>query len=98
MMADAPVVHIGENSPEEVGFGLVTMGFGRLISIEDWRGDPSDIVYVVAEPDPAKAIDVLKAAGLGHDAEFEDLGRVTEALLNEMALQPGQFARAETQA
>jgi hypothetical protein len=70
------------------------MGFGRLICVENRRGDPSAVVYVVAEPDPAKAIDIIKAAGLGHDAEFEDLGQVTEALLKALALQPGQFARA----
>ncbi len=37
-------------------------------------------------------MDIIKAAGLG-DGEFEDLGRVSEALLNALALHPGQFTR-----
>jgi hypothetical protein len=62
---------------------------GRLIRVKNRRGDADAVVYVVAEPDPAKAMDIIKAAGLGDD--LEDLGRVSEAVLNALALQPGQF-------
>jgi hypothetical protein len=63
---------------------------GRLIRVKNRRGDADAVVYVVAEPDPAKAMDIIKAAGLGDD-DLEDLGRVSEAVLNALALQPGQF-------
>ncbi len=70
------------------------MGFGRLIRVKSWRSNPADaVVYVVAESDPAKAMDILKAAGLSHEADLEDVGRVTAPLLNALALKPGQFAR-----
>ena len=65
-----------------------------MIRFKSWRVDPTDsVVYVVAESDPAKALDILKAAGLAHEADLEDAGRVSEALLNALALKPGQFAR-----
>jgi hypothetical protein len=57
-----------------------------------FRSDEA-VIYVVAEPDAAEAIKVLKAAGLGHEADLEDVGRVTENLLNALALKPGEFAR-----
>jgi hypothetical protein len=71
------------------------MGFGRLVRVKSWRVDPvNTVVYVVAEPDPDKAMDILKAAGMGHEAELEDVGRVAEPLLKALSLQPGQFSRA----
>jgi hypothetical protein len=70
------------------------MGFGRLIRVKSWRVHPADaVIYIVAESDPAKALDILKTAGLGHEADLEDAGRVSESLLNALALKPGQFAR-----
>jgi hypothetical protein len=37
-------------------------------------------------------MDIIKAAGLGDD-DLEDLGRISEAVLDALALQPGQFMR-----
>jgi hypothetical protein len=68
------------------------MRFGRMIRVKDRRGDPEARVYVVAEPDASKAIDIIKGAGLGRD-DIEDLGRVTDTLLKTLGLQPGQFVR-----
>ncbi len=70
------------------------MEFGRLIRVKSWRGDPQSVIYVVAEADAAKAIDIIKTAGIGAGGDFEDLGRVTDSLLTALALQPGQFTRA----
>jgi hypothetical protein len=69
------------------------MLYGRMIRVKNRRGDPNAVVYVVAESDLAKAVDILKAAGVGIGDDFEDLGRVTEALLGTLALQEGQFVR-----
>jgi hypothetical protein len=69
------------------------MGFGRLIRVRAHRRDPQATIYVVAEPDVEKAIDILKAALPRTDADFEDVGRVTDQLLKALSLQPGMFAR-----
>jgi hypothetical protein len=37
------------------------MGFGGIIRVGSWRGDPEAAIYVVAEPDPTKAIDIIAA-------------------------------------
>jgi hypothetical protein len=38
-------------------------------------------------------MEILTTAGLASGAAFEDLGRVSEALLKVLALGPGQFRR-----
>jgi hypothetical protein len=70
------------------------MMFGRLIRVRAHRHDPEATIYVVAEAEVEKAIDILKIALARPDDEYEDLGRVTDTLLNALSLQPGQFARA----
>jgi hypothetical protein len=67
--------------------------FGRLIRVRSHRRDPQATIYVVAEPELDKAIDILKVALVRPHDEYEDLGRVTDTLLNALFLQPGQFAR-----
>jgi hypothetical protein len=69
------------------------MLYGRMIRVKNRRGDPNAAVYVVAEPDLVKAVEILKAAGVDIGDDYEDLGRVTEALLGTLALQQGQFVR-----
>lgn len=69
------------------------MGFGRLIRVRAHRRDPQATIYVVAEPDVEKAIDILKTALPRSHADFEDVGRVTDQLLKALSLQPGMFAR-----
>jgi hypothetical protein len=72
---------------------VLAVSLGRLIRVKNFRGDPDTVVYVVAEPDPIRAVEILKAAGLSSDADFEDLGRVSDALLEVLELKPGQFRR-----
>jgi hypothetical protein len=50
-------------------------------------------LYVVAEPEAERAIDILKVALARSYHDYEDLGRVTGALLNALSLQPGTFTR-----
>jgi hypothetical protein len=69
------------------------MLFGRLIRVRAHRRDPEATIYVVAEVDVDKAIDILKTALARPHDEYEDLGRVSDTLLNALGLQPGQFAR-----
>ena len=69
------------------------MGFGRLIRVRAHRRDPDAMIYVVAEAVSEKAIDILKVALDRASDEYEDLGGVSDSLLNSLALQPGQFAR-----
>jgi hypothetical protein len=69
------------------------MGFGRLIRVGNRRGGAKTTVYVVAEAEPGKAIDILKLGVSGPFDEYEDLGRVSEKLLVALDLQPGQFSR-----
>jgi hypothetical protein len=66
---------------------------GRLVRVRAHRADPESTIYVVAEPEAEKAIDILKIAlALSHH-DYEDLGRVSDTLLNALSLQPGTFAR-----
>jgi hypothetical protein len=67
--------------------------FGRLIRVRAHRRDPEARVYVVAEPEVEKAIGILKAALARPFDDYEDLGRVTDSLLNALSLQPGTFTR-----
>jgi hypothetical protein len=66
--------------------------FGRLIRIGN-RREGQDAIYVVAEADPTKAVDIIRRNIAGPNVELEDLGRVSDKLLVALALQPGQFTR-----
>jgi hypothetical protein len=70
------------------------MAYGRLIRVKTRRGDPNATVYVVAETDASKAMDVIRVAGIGQGDDFEDLGRVSDYLIKALAVQPGTFIRA----
>ena len=70
------------------------MGYGRLIKVRTYRADPEATIYVVAEPELEKAINILKTALARPDDDYEDLGRVSESLVTALSLQPGMFIRA----
>jgi hypothetical protein len=57
------------------------------------RGDPASTLYIVAEPEAEKAIDILQVALARSYHDYEDLGRVTDALIKALSLQPGTFTR-----
>lgn len=69
------------------------MLFGRLIRVRTHRRDQNATIYVVAEADPKRAIDILKLALVRPADEYEDLGRVSDTLLKALSLSPGQVAR-----
>ena len=69
------------------------MGLGQLIRVQAFRGDPDATIYVVAEPKVEKAIDILRTALARPQAEYEDLGRVSDPLLDTLALKPGMFTK-----
>jgi hypothetical protein len=62
-----------------------------MIRVRSRRGDPGAVVYVVAEAEPTKAIEILRLGIVRPLDEFEDLGRVTDQLLAALNLEPGQF-------
>ena len=66
---------------------------GRLVRVRAHRSDPEVALYIVAEPEAEKAIDILKLALARSYYDYKDLGRVTDALLNAPSLQPGMFTR-----
>jgi hypothetical protein len=66
--------------------------FGRLIRVGN-RGESAQAIYVVAEADPAAALEIIRRELAGPYIELEDLGRVSEGLLKALDLQPGQFIR-----
>ena len=70
------------------------MDYGRLIRIGKYSGDPNAVAYIVAIPESAQAIELIRAK-LGESGDHvEDLGRVSDALINAMKLESGDFVRA----
>jgi hypothetical protein len=69
------------------------MLFGRLIKVSKFRGDPEATIYAVAESDPEKAIRLVRLKLPGGGLEYEDLGRVTGALLTALNLKAGEVAK-----
>ena len=69
------------------------MPTGRLIRVQNYRSDPTAIIYVVAEANGTAAIDVLKKALAHAGGEYEDLGRVNDSLIDALNLKAGQFGR-----
>ena len=70
------------------------METGRLIRVSKFRGDPQSVAYIVAMADAGSAIELIRAKVVTGDHDIEDLGRVSEALLIALKLQPGEFMRA----
>jgi hypothetical protein len=66
---------------------------GRLIRVQNYRGDPTAIIYVVVEANGTAAIDILKKTLAHISAEYEDLGRVNDSLIDTLNLKAGQFGR-----
>jgi len=67
---------------------------GRLIRVSMFAGDTASVSYIVAEPDMARAMAIIRTKVANPEYVFEDLGRVSGALLNAMEIEPGDFVRA----
>jgi hypothetical protein len=75
-------------------------GSGRLVRVGKYAGDREAVVYVVAIAAANRAIAlinraVVRPSGQGDDLRIEDLGRVSEALLEALGLSAGEFTRAD---
>ena len=71
------------------------MDYGRLIRAGRYRRDPHAVAYIVALADAAAAIDLIRNSVTGPGHEIEDIGRVSDALLQALHIRPGEFARAD---
>jgi hypothetical protein len=70
------------------------MEHGRLIRVSKFSGDSSAVSYIVAEPETARAINIIRTKIANPDDVIEDLGRVSDALLLALKLQVGDIVRA----
>lgn len=71
------------------------MAWGKLIRIKRDRGNQSAISYIVAVPDAAAAIDLIRRYCAEPDDTIEDRGRVSEELLQALKLLPNQYLRVD---
>lgn len=69
--------------------------YGRLVRVRCGENRASLAAYIVAEPDPAKAVDRIRSKVAGPADAVEDLGRVSEALLAALQVAPGDFVFAD---
>jgi hypothetical protein len=69
------------------------MHSGRFIRVSKFRGDLSPALYVVAIADPSEAIVLVRAQAAHPGHEVDDVGRVSDALLESMNLASGQYKR-----
>ena len=67
------------------------MSEGRLIRVSKFRGDPQVVGYLVALPDKAQALKIIRDRVAMPEDEIEDLGRVSENLLNGLLVSVGNI-------
>ena len=65
---------------------------GRLIRKSAYRGDLKSTAYIVAVDDAAEAVDLIKQNVAEPGDDIEDLGLVTDGLLQTLNLPAGSFA------
>ncbi|HVY59324.1 MAG TPA: hypothetical protein VHA77_15850 [Xanthobacteraceae bacterium] len=72
------------------------MNDGQVVKVISWpepNAPPREATYVVAEPDSARAVDLLRRAVIGPHQRIEVIGGASKQLLHALALAPGQFTR-----
>jgi hypothetical protein len=69
------------------------MLLGRLVRVSRFKGAPNPAMYVVAESDPDKALAIVKEQLANKEFEYEDVGQVSQQLLNALNLKPGDIAK-----
>ena len=65
---------------------------GRLIRKSAYRGNSKSTAYIVAVDEAAEAIDLIKQKVAEPGDDIEDLGLVTDGLLQTLNLPAGSFA------
>ena len=68
---------------------------GRLVRVGRYQGDREAVGYIVAMPDEDAALDLIRIKVAGPSDYVEDVGPVSEALLNALQLSLGQYIRAK---
>ncbi len=68
--------------------------YGRLVRVRCGDDRAALAAYIVAEPNAAKAVDRIRSKVAGPADAVEDLGRVSEALLQALQVAPGDFVLA----
>lgn len=73
------------------------MEHGRLVRVTTHAegGGDAQVVYVVAEPDRAKAENIIRTKAARTDDNVETIGRASQQLLKTHNLALGEFVRAE---
>ena len=67
------------------------MSEGRLIRVSKFRGDPQVVAYLVALPDKAQALKIIRDRVAMPEEEIRDRGRVSENLLMAFSLASGNI-------
>ena len=70
------------------------MDYGRLVRVSKHRGDPKAVSYIVAVAEAGRAIELIRSQAADPDDEVEDLGRVSDTLIEALRLGSGRFMRA----
>jgi hypothetical protein len=77
-------------------WGFMAVPGGRLIRVRKQKGDCSAVAYIVAIPDSTAAIGLVRQNGLAApDSLVEDVGHVSEQLINRLQLKPGEFIQTD---
>jgi hypothetical protein len=72
------------------------MAWGTLVRVVKHRADRSGIIsYIVAVPDPAEATDLIRRYCAEPGDAIQNLGRVSEELLQSLQLLPNQYVRVD---
>jgi len=66
------------------------MAAGRLIRLSKWRFETEFPVYLVAATEPHRAIGVLRAAGVMDGRTAEDIGPISQRLIQKLGLLPDE--------
>jgi hypothetical protein len=67
------------------------MPAGRIIRLSVPPGQILHPVYLVAAPELGAAVDVLKTARVVNGSTPEDIGPISERVIDRLRLRPGQF-------
>ena len=74
------------------------MMYGRLIRTKKHTNDTKGVSYIVAVAEATEAMAIIRMREAGSDYEIEDLGRVSEQLLETLAIPSGEFLRIDAMA
>lgn len=74
------------------------MIYGRLIRTKKHTDDTRGVAYIIAVAEVAEAIAIIRTREAGSDYDIEDLGPVSDQLLETLAIPSGEFLRIDAMA